>query len=255
MADEGRRDEAGSQARLAPSFPAVHLDFESGTLAGWNTRRLAGPHSARAQSEIVRIGRYACRFELRPGDYVSQGRRAELKDPFNAPYDEPVWYGFSFLIPEDFPVAEPAGCVVAQWHDQAILGDPSGKPLVALRYREGSLVVTGAYARVASPDPDLRHAFLKLARFPLGRWHDVVLRAVFSRFGTSEIDLWLDGEKRVAWEGRLGYENQPQGPYFKLGMYASGDFARTMVVYHDNYSRGHAYAEVDPSVLHSGERA
>ena len=47
-------------------------------------------HSAVIQSEVVRQGKRACRFELRPGDYVSQGHRAELRDPYNVVWDEEV---------------------------------------------------------------------------------------------------------------------------------------------------------------------
>jgi hypothetical protein len=63
------------------TFDPVHLDFETGTFDGWSIKRLSAEHSAVIQSEVVRSGKRACRFELRPGDYVSQGHRAELRDP------------------------------------------------------------------------------------------------------------------------------------------------------------------------------
>ena len=69
-------------------FKPVHLDFESGTFDGWSVKRLAAPHSAVIQSDVVRSGKRACRFELRPGDYISQGHRAELRDPYNVVWDE-----------------------------------------------------------------------------------------------------------------------------------------------------------------------
>src|SRR5688572_31931193 len=62
----------------------VRLDFESGDFDGWSVRRLAKGYSAVIQSEIVRTGTKACRFEIRPGDHVSQGLRAELRDWYNA---------------------------------------------------------------------------------------------------------------------------------------------------------------------------
>src|SRR5918998_3365384 len=130
-----------SSSAVRASFAPVHLDFETGTFDGWSVKRLAGPHSAIIQSEVVRVGTRACRFELRPGDYVSQGHRAELRDPFNARWEEEVWYGFSSLLsPEHFGSGE-IGCVLAQWHDQAKLGDPSGKPPNAIRYKGGRLRV------------------------------------------------------------------------------------------------------------------
>jgi peptide/nickel transport system ATP-binding protein len=233
----------------------VHLDFENGSFDGWSVKRLAGAHSASIQSEIVRIGSRACRFELRPGDYVSQGHRAELRDPYNVAWDEVVWYGFSTFIAADFALPANVGCVLAQWHDQAKLGDPSGKPPIAIRYRSGRLFVTGAYGRVAGPVPDIRYEFVSIADLPKGRWHDFVFRVSWARHGISEIEAWLNGQRFLDWRGPLAYENEEEGPYFKLGVYRSPPGPKPIVVYHDNYSRGHSFAEVDPSVPHTGDHA
>jgi hypothetical protein len=229
---------------------AVHLDFESGTFDGWSIKRLAGPHSALIQSEVVRIGTRACRFELRPGDYISQGHRAELRDPFNAGWETEVWYGFSTRMSAEHPLPPGIGCVLAQWHDQAKLGDPSGKPPIAIRYRDGEMRVTGAYGKFASPDPDTRYEFARLPGFALGIWHDFVFRVFWSRHGASEIEAWHDGQPMFDWRGPLGYENEAEGPYFKFGVYWSPPGSEPVVVYQDNYSRGYSYADVDPSVLH-----
>jgi hypothetical protein len=228
----------------------VHLDFEDGTFDGWSVKRLSGLHSAAIQAEVVRSGRFACRFELRPGDYVSQGHRAELRDPYNAVWDEEVWYGFSTQLSADFELPDHVGCVLAQWHDQAKLGDPSGKPPIALRYRAGRLIVTGAYGRVASPEPDIRYEFASVPDLPRGRWHDFVVRVLWSRHAFSEVDAWLNREQLVTFRGPLAYENEEEGPYFKLGIYWSPPGPKPIVVYHDNYSRGHSFEEVDPSVAH-----
>jgi hypothetical protein len=240
---------------MRASFDPVHLDFENGSLSGWSVKRLAADHSAKVQSEVVRIGRWACRFELRPGDYVSQGHRAELRDPYNAKWEEVVWYGFSTFLAQDFHLPDSAGCVLAQWHDQAKLGDPSGKPPIAIRYRKGRLFFTGAYGRVASPEPDIRYEFASIANFPRGRWHDFVFRVFWSRHQTSEIDVWLNNEQVIAWRGPLAYENEEEGPYFKLGVYWSPPGSRPVVVYHDNFSRGHSFEEVDPAIPHSPSSA
>ena len=242
-----------SQPDRVPFEPA-HLDFESGTFDGWSVKRLASEHSATIQSEIVRTGTHACRFELRPGDYVSQGLRAELRDPYNVVWDEEVWYGFSTRLAADFSLPDTIGCVFAQWHDQTKLGDPSGKPPLAIRYRGERLFFTGAYARVASPEPDIRYEFANVADFQRGVWHDFVVRAFWSRLGRSEIGVWLNGKRMIDWRGPLSYENQLEGPYFKLGLYWTEAGPKPIVAYHDNYSRGHSFAEVDPSVSHGRYR-
>ena len=59
----------------------------------------------------------------------------------------------------------------------------------------------------------------------------------WSREGDSSIDAFLDGQKMFSFDGPLGYRNEIKGPYFKLGVYASGEITGPLVVYHDNYSR------------------
>ena len=126
------------------------------------------------------------------------------------------------MIAADFDLPETIGCVFAQWHDQAKLGDPSGKPPIAIRYRDGRLPVTGAYGRVGSPGCRTSATNSpSIADFPRGVWHDFVFRVFWSRHGASEIEAWLNKERFIDWRGPLAYENEAEGPYFKLGVYWS----------------------------------
>jgi hypothetical protein len=208
------------------------------------------------QSEIVRAGTKACRFEIRPGDRVSQGLRAELRDWYNAPFETDTWYGFSTYLPRDFAPPRGVGVVLAQWHDQAELGDPAGKPPLAIRYLDGVLRFTGAFSEVASQNPDRRYVFHELPDVPRETWLDFVFRIHWSRAGDSSIDGYLGGKKLFRFDGPLGYRNEIKGPYFKLGVYASGEIDGPLVVYHDNYSRADSYDAVDPGFVHRpAERA
>lgn len=229
---------------------SVTLDFERGNFDGWSVRRLARPDSATIQDQIVRVGTKACRFEIVPGDYVSQGVRAELRDWYNAPLEAVTWYGFSTYLPQSLSDLRGTGIVLVQWHDQAELGDPSGKPPVAIRYLDGALLFTGAFAAVASPDPDKRYLFHKIVDIPHGVWLDFVFRIHWSHRQDARVDAFLNGSQLFNFKGPLGYRNQIQGPYFKLGVYASGEIDAPVVAYHDNYSRGASFEDVDPSVLH-----
>lgn len=229
----------------------VRLDFESGDFAGWSVRRLARDYSAVIQSEIVRTGTKACRFEIRPGDRISQGLRAELRDWYNAPFEEDTWYGFSTYLPKDFVPPRGVGVVLAQWHDQAELGDPAGKPPLAMRYLDGTLRFTGAFSEVASQKPDKRYVFHEIPEIAHETWLDFVFRIHWSRAGESSIDAFLAGERIFRFDGPLGYRNEIKGPYFKLGVYASGEISGPLVAYHDNYSRADSFEAVDPSVAHA----
>jgi hypothetical protein len=234
---------------------SVTLDFESGDFSGWSIRRLAKDYSAVIQSEIVRTGSKACRFEIRSGDRISQGLRAELRDWYNAPFEADTWYGFSTYLPKDFRPPKGVGVVLAQWHDQAELGDPAGKPPLALRYLDGTLRFTGAFSEVASHDPDRRYVFHEIPDVARATWLDFVFRIHWSRTGDSTIDAFLGGERLFRFDGPLGYRNQIKGPYFKLGVYASGDIDEPLVVYHDNYSRADSFEAVDPRVAHRPKSA
>ena len=229
---------------------SVTLDFDNGSFDGWSVRRLPRPNSAAIQSRIVRIGSKACRFEIDKGDYVSQGARAELRDWYNAPLEAETWYGFSTYLPMSFAPPNGIGVVLVQWHDQAELGDPSGKPPLAIRYLNGVLRFTGAFSQVASDDPDQIHVFHEIPDIAHDVWFDFVFRIYWSKAGNSRIDAFLNGKSLFRFEGSLGYRNQIKGPYFKLGVYASGEIDAPLVVYHDNYSRGASYEDVDPGVLH-----
>ena len=229
---------------------AVTLDFENGDFAGWSVRRLCRPYSATIQSEIVRIGSKACRFEIRPGDHISQGARAELRDWYNAPFEVDTWYGFSTYLPQDFMPPKGVGIVLAQWHDQAELGDPSGKPPLAIRYLDGALRFTGAFSEIASQNPDKRYVFHNIPDVAHEKWLDFVFRIHWSKTGDSSIDAFLDKAPLFRFAGPLGYRNEIKGPYFKFGVYASGEITGPLVAYHDNYSRADSFAAVDPSIRH-----
>ncbi len=182
-----------SRAVHAP-FQTMHLDFESGSFDGWSVKRLSAAHSAKIQSEVVRVGRRACRFELRPGDYVSQGHRAELRDPYNVVWDEEVWYGFSTRLAEDFSLPEGRLrlCPVARPGEARRAGgkaadrDPLPRRAALLHRRLG---------RVASPEPDIRYEFASIADFPRGHWHDFVVSRLL-------VASWHVGDRGLAEYGK-----------------------------------------------------
>ncbi len=63
-----------------------------------------------------------------------------------------------------------------------------------------------------------------------------------------------DKKRVIDWRGPLAYENEVEGPYFKIGLYWTEAGPNPIVAYHDNYSRGHSFDEVDPSIAHGGDR-
>jgi|GEM_PF-2816815 len=231
----------------------VSFDFENGhfDVEGLSTKRLVGAWSAVPDSDRAREDRYSARFELRPGDRVSGGWRAELRDLNNAKPGSVVWYSISTLIPEDFAEAPGNSFVLIQWHDQKVpWNNPMGhSPPLAARYRDGRLDIT------------LRHAFdgqrdgengreLNLYSHPdleRGVWHDFVYQVKWSANAESQdtgfVNVWLNGEQVVDYDGPIGYFDD-LGVYVKFGIYARHDVDRPYVVFHDSYHRGVTFEDV-----------
>ena len=226
---------ANGQASPVPALPTVvHQRFDSGTLAGWNTRRLVHADSAVVQDHVE--GRRAVRIELRPGDYVSEGWRAELRDPYLARVGQDLWYGFSTLVPTDYPIGEDNSCMLAQWHDWT---NPV-RPMLANRFNKGTFYVThdnaGIEERVLYQEP----------AFARGVWHDFVYHARWSEGPDGFIEGWIDGRKVVEFRGSTLYPGSKLGPYFKFGVYCTTDVKVPHVAYDADYSRGNSFAVVDP---------
>jgi hypothetical protein len=228
---------AQSEDTAAPPPAAqivVHRRFDDGTLIGWNTRRLVHADSAVVEHDVE--GRPAVRIELRPGDYVSGGWRDELTDPYYARVGQELWYGFSTLIPTDYPTGEDNSCMLAQWHNWT---DPV-RPLLANRYNKGTLYVThdnaGIKEMILYKDP----------AFARGVWHDFVYHARWSEGTDGYIEGWIDGRKVVEFRGSTLYPRAKLGPYFKFGVYCTTDVKVPHAAYDADFSRGNSFADVDP---------
>jgi hypothetical protein len=147
-----------------------------------------------------------------------------------------LWYGFSTLVPTDYPIGEDNSCMLAQWHDWT---NPV-RPMLANRFNKGTFYVThdnaGIEERVLYQDP----AFVR------GVWHDFVYHARWSEGPDGFIEGWIDGRKVVEFRGSTLYPGSKLGPYFKFGVYCTTDVKVPHVAYDADYSRGNSFAVVDP---------
>lgn len=231
---------------MAQAQDAVHLGFETGTMAGWRTEKLARPYSGTVVEDVVRRGRYGMRFELRAGDSPEgDGIRAELKDRYLARLGGEVWYSFSTMIPSGFPRWKD-NTVISQWKGSTDEGEYAERsPILAHRYKDGALVVEIRHSseRLQRANDGVVKQLLRVVEFKQGVWHDFRYRIVWSH-EKGEIDLWMDGEHVIAYRGPVGY-NDERGPYFKLGLYHHDGGTRPFVIYHDEYKRGLRREDVD----------
>lgn len=257
VAEEPRVDEIYSRVHKwdfsGVNPHCISFDFDNGDfdIEGLSTKRLVAAYSAIADQTAKREGSHSARFSLRPGDRVSGGWRAELRDLNNAVPDSVVWYSISTMVPENFPNEPDNSFVLIQWHDQKVpWNNPKGhSPPLAARYREGRLDITLRHAFEGQKDGDNGRELILYSHEGLkqGEWHDFVYQIKWSASpdpaSTGFVRVWMNGRQVVNYTGPVGYFDD-LGPYVKFGVYARHDVRQEHIVYHDSYHRGARYEDV-----------
>jgi hypothetical protein len=181
---------------------------------------------------------------LRPGDLQQAGggetsERAELSEARAVvlPTGTEVWYGLAFYVPADFPVLD-RRLVIAQWKQDCGNCALDHSPGVAVRYRRGALSVTvdNAAGRrtVVEDTADIR-----------ARWTSLVARLRISPTEAGLVEIWLDGRPAGAYAGPVGFADDRDRVYFKVGLYRDHlPVPMTLLLRH--FRRGATRAEVEP---------
>lgn len=213
------------------------LDFESANFDGWSLKRLPVREHAVIITDPVRAGKYAAAVSLAPGVTYKGDWKSELSDQPIHEFDQEIWYRVSHYIPQDFEPQSDNSCVLAQWHNSAVLGF---SPLLAHRYQNGVMKVTIAYGTADIPlsyDDVVNKTWFEFP-FAKNQWHDFVYRTRWSRGGLGLIQAWHNGKFIATYEGPTGYKNDEGGPYFKAGVYCENSPDKILTVYLDEYRRG-----------------
>ena len=243
---------AADPSDWAPSLQSTTYTFEK-LSNGWRLMSPDKPYSITRSETTRHPGGSSIRFELRGGDawneQVEPSFRSEISTDEYVAMDSVQWYGFSLLIPNDFPI-EDNRCVIGQWHDKAKtqMGEPNKSPEVAQRFRNGRFYVTVRHSTeriVADPDKVAEEIVFETTHFPLGQWSDFVYQIKWSYRGDGFVNGWMNGKQIIQYRGPVGY-NDDIGPVFNFGLYRDKT-DKTYVVYFDRYRRGKSFAEVDPS--------
>jgi hypothetical protein len=199
-------------------------------------------------------------FEIKPGDaQISQGTRAELRDPYEAVNGEETWYRLTTALPKDFPVDRRQRLVLAQWHEHAAPGGNSLRPPLAHRLVGGALVVDlwnqAVYDKSNGLDEGL--AIYRDPSFKTGVFHEFIYRVVWNPGSGGAVTGWRrerclipdkdcssgPWQKFVDYRGPIGYASV-LGYYFKFGVYTTHKFDKPLVVYHADFKRGATAADV-----------
>jgi hypothetical protein len=220
---------------LADGFETGHLaDFW--LPADYGSGRYV-PGRVKFSTNIVRSGKYSVELTVREGDVKQTGaentinERTELDSGKYPLYGKEICYGFSFLVPKDFPIVD-VRLVISQ-----IKQSDGDGPLIAQRYRDGAHTIS-----IESHGKKKRYTLPKIRK---GEWQDMIYRV---RYHDQDgyIDMWMNGKKVVTYKGPLGNSELRNLFYHKIGLYRDR-MREPMRIYFDNYRIGPTIESVDPA--------
>jgi hypothetical protein len=227
------------------SFPEPQGDY-SAFRRSLNNHTAYGRRVVQAPSP-VRAGKFAERFELHSGDCgaapdwndcTNDRERSELiqQKPYSKP-NQVYWYAWSFFIPSDYKNIFPVKVALGQFIQE-------DQPKPPLMFQNGS----GGYAVEAVQLE--KKPFLLIAEKDLrGRWHDLMLSALWSTGKDGFFKIWVDGKLKFTHHGPTLKHTEPV--LFKYGIYRSflsrfphGKKIPDQTVYFDEVKWGKSRASV-----------
>jgi Polysaccharide lyase/Bacterial Ig domain len=218
-------------------------DFETNSLSQWAHLQAKDPSRVTMRSDIVRQGRYAARFEVRPGDNnvagSGTGERTQVyigSSTTDAAEGREQYWAWSTYIPSDFKAPMGGWNALLGFHHTGTTGGGNLQVDVRDMSRIGLRVMGADF------DNPIRKDYT-LAPLEKGRWYDFVLHIKWSSDPTiGFVEVWVNGS-RVVPKTITPTLYYGQGVYLKLGYYRAA-YSETTVVYHDGMRRGSTYEEV-----------
>ncbi len=214
-------------------------DYESQSFGQWDCK-VQEKTSGRATivSSPVRQGRYAARYEVRPGDNnvagSGSGERTEAFSCRSFGEGEEQWWAWSTMFAPDFSASDSTWNVITQWHNSGTSGGTLG------------FVVKGDELRFQSfggnpSSPTYRSC--KIADKANGTWYDIVFHVKWSSNASiGFVEVWVNGTKVVNLTNVPTLYNG-QTVYLKQGYYRTAQ-PNVAVLYHDGMRQGTSYADV-----------
>src|SRR5262245_41791279 len=205
-------------AAAAGPIPQRVDGFESGSLADFWRPGSQGryePWSIVISPDYARSGKRSARITVKEGDIEQLGddgkstERAEV-DSGNLPLlGRDAWHGFSLLLPPDFPVVDNRLVI-----SQVKQSDVEGSPLLGQRFRAGRHTLT-----IRPPGASGSGKTYRLPDLRLGQWADMVYHIRYSTGEDGRIEVWMDGQRVVSYNGPTASKQGNDRFYHKVGLY------------------------------------
>lgn len=225
----------------------LYLGYETGDFSEWSGVQAPPGREPTIVERPVRAGRYAARFELRPGDRTETGgyvsHRSEVfVGSNNVPFREgdDRWFGFSVRFGDGLGGHDGSQTVV-QWKN-----DGTGSAPFDLRVDDDGRL---CLADVRDWDAKVFH-WCTEGPVETERWHDFQVHARFSSDPEKGfVELHYDQEpQELASSGteRAYFATLEPGAdsYVKQGYYTGTEFSHGGVVYHDAMRIGNRLSDV-----------
>ena len=254
---------APSQPPNAPK--SFRGDWETGDFSQWRQIQYKTGGVLRDQvaleSDVVRQGRYAVRFTVRPGDRYSTtgGERSEVWWMSRESSGQDYWYGWSTLFPTDWTAPAAYGLFL-QWHSFN-----SVPPPIAFDARGDTAVVN-----VNTGDLTDGRIGTNRAQYPLlstlskGLWNDFIVHVHWAADSTGSLTVWHRVQGQQTYTVALDVQNIPtlqtldgfvSPNYVKLGLYRGNDTVNVNTLYQDDFRMTPALAGLGASFVDSSGAA
>ncbi len=212
-------------------------DYETGNFSQWECGlQVQAEGRATVVTSPVRQGKYAARYEVRPGDHnvgTGNGERTEVKSCRHAVEGEEQWWAWSTMFAPDFSASNSDWNIFTQFHNSGTTG---GRVEFYVNGNSMQFVTHGGELN----NPTAR--FCEIAKRTNGKWYDFVIHVKWSSANTGFAEVWVNGKKAVQ------FTNTPtlyvgQDVYLKQGYYREPQ-SNVGVIFHDGMRQGTSYADV-----------
>ena len=237
---------SSSQGRAASADklqPVLSDGFEDGQIAsfwlpGNYGSGLYVPGAIQLSTNYARSGSHSVEITVHEGDIDAAGddstrvERAELDSGHFPLLGKDAWYGFSLLVPKDFPIVD-TRLVISSCKQSDV-----SRPITAQRYRNGEHTLT-----VESQGGKKTY---KLPPIVQGRWMDMIYHVRYSTDKDGVVEVWMNGRRVVNYSGPTAEAYAKNAFYNKIGLYRDR-LKQPMTMYYDNYTLGPDRDSVNPA--------